>query len=140
MQIIDLNAALAGLGAIALGLGGLLVFGRDRTADQHDLSDYHDDSKPAPAPALGVDRPGLARSRRDWPLVDVDSRPGGRRLRPGAVLALADPVVSVVTPPVARRLLIDHAVPTLSDAAIRGIADEWLREIADEQRALAGAR
>ncbi|MBQ1061306.1 hypothetical protein [Micromonospora sp. C41] len=138
MQIIDLSAALAGLGAIALGLGGLFAFGRDRTADQHDVSDYLSD---APAPAPVVDRPGLAPARRDWPLVDVDSRPAGRRsLRPGALLALADPADSAVTPLLARRLLVEQAVPSLSDAAVRGIADEWLREIAEEQRALAGAR
>ncbi|MCT2280596.1 hypothetical protein M3G91_23555 [Micromonospora chalcea] len=136
MQIIDLSAALAGLGFIAVGLGGLFAFGRDRTADEHDVSDYH-----APAPAPVVDRPGLAPARRAWPLVDVDSRPGGRRsLRPGALLALADPVESAVTPPLARRLLVEQAVPSLSDAAVRGVADEWLREIAVEQRALVGAR
>ncbi|MET9303222.1 hypothetical protein ABZX66_28265 [Micromonospora aurantiaca] len=136
MQIIDLSAAVAGLGAIALGLGGLFAFGRDRTADEHDVSDYHD---PKPAPV--VDRPGLAPARRDWPLVDVDSRPAGRRsLRPGALLALADPADSAVTPPLARRLLVEQAVPTLPEAAVRATADDWLREIAAEQRALVGAR
>lgn len=136
MQIIDLNAALAGLGAIALGLGGLLIVGRDRTADEHDVSDYH-----APTLAPSTDRPGLAAARRNWPLVDVDTQTSARRsLRPGALLALADPVESAVTPPLARRLLVEQAVPTLSEAAVAGIADEWLREIAVEQLALAGAR
>ncbi|MFI7072088.1 hypothetical protein [Micromonospora sediminicola] len=121
-MLTNLTEALAGLGAIALGLGGLLYAGRDRTADQHDVSDF---------------RPP---ARRDWSSADVDSRQVGRRLRPAALLALTDPMDSAVTPPLARRLLIDHAVPTLSDAAVRGIADEWLREIAAEQRTLAGAR
>lgn len=146
MQIIDLNAALAGLGVMALGLGGLFVYGRDRarTADEHDVSDYQEtvDAAEEKGWHRGFDaaRRYPAPGRRDWSLADVDTRPAGRRLRPGALLALADPVDSAVTPPLARRLLIEQAVPTLSDAAVRGIADEWLREIADEQRALAGAR
>ncbi|MEV4271972.1 hypothetical protein [Micromonospora aurantiaca (nom. illeg.)] len=140
MQIIDLNAALAGLGAIALGLGGLFYAGRDRTRDEHDVSDYHA-PKPVAVRLTGDARPFVAAVRRDWPLVDVDTQTSARRsLRPGSLLALADPVVSVVTPPLARRLLIEQAVPSLSDAAVRGVADEWLREIAAEQRTLAGAR
>ncbi|WFE41916.1 hypothetical protein [Micromonospora sp. WMMD998] len=131
MQIIDMNAALAGLGAIALGLGGLLLVGRDRAADQHDVSDYH-----APEPVavkLTVDAgPFVDAVRRDWPLLDVDTQPDP--------LTLVVPVDCGVTPPLARQALIDWAVPTLSDAAVRGIADEWLREIAYEQRAKAGAR
>ncbi|MEU4590036.1 hypothetical protein [Micromonospora aurantiaca (nom. illeg.)] len=136
MQIIDLPAALAGLGFIALGLGGLFYTGRDRTADQHDLSDFH-----APEPDPASDRPGLALARRDWPLVDVDTRPaGGRSLDPDVLFTMAVPADVAVTPPLARQALIAWAVPTLSDAAVRGIADEWLREIAAEQRALAVTR
>lgn len=119
----DLLAAAGGLSVIGGGVGLVALFGRDRTAEVHDLSDYH-------APAAAV----LPGSRAAWPLIDRKPMPARRGVAPDQT------AVDGRTPPLCRELLVAMAVPTLPDAAVRGIADEWLREIAAEQQTAAGIR
>ncbi|MEU5939382.1 hypothetical protein ABZ807_09345 [Micromonospora sp. NPDC047548] len=110
----DLLQASLFLLPIGAGVALLVILGRDDQADVHDLTDY------APGgPVIEGEVVVLPASRRTWPVAAVDA--------PAAIVSGEIPTW--------RQLVVDRAVPTLSDAAVRGIADEWLREIAAEQRA-----
>lgn len=137
----DVAAGLLGMGLIVgTGVGLVAVGGRDRTADQHDVSDYRPDVDATEERAWhrGFDtaRRYPAPARRDWPLINVD-RPTSRRwLNPGSRLvgglpriptewAIGTPMyAAIVVDQVARRYGTDPA-----DRAAR-----FLAEIAAEQR------
>lgn len=136
MRVIDLPAALAGLGFIALGLGGLFLAGRDSKADEHDLSDY----KATVGNALeAID----AAEERAWHRgFDTARRyPRPMVLGPGATYT---PIADDILPPAPEGMnagsplyagmLFDTWFPeSAEDTAAR-----FLRELRDE--ALAGAR
>lgn len=134
--------AVPSLGAIGFGVALVGLFGRDPQASEHTIDDY---------------RPTLAPARRDWPL--LDRQPGGpRRLRAGAVAALAGRPASRPAPAPARgrSVFAETAAalgvcPVDAGAVVAVVADRYgdspadraarmLREIAAEQRAGAVSR
>lgn len=149
------------LSPIAVGVGLLAVFGRDRNrtaANEYDLWAPHNDEPTAElAPRRHIADVAVVEHIRPAALTMTVDATGWqakvegarRRIRPAA--AMTKPVTFAAwepeptgldgpVPPIARAVLIDQAVPTLSDAAVRGIAEEWLHELGEAERAKAGTR
>ncbi|MGW5556900.1 hypothetical protein ACWER9_06710 [Micromonospora sp. NPDC003944] len=155
-DLLTAGAFLVPIGAAAVGLH--LLGRRDQSANEYDLWAPHDDE---PADELvprrhipttvTLDNSSATFTPRVRPAATWQAaNPSlGRRVRPDA--ALTGPVGLAAwepepvrwggpTPPLARALLIEQAVPTLSDAAVRGIAHDYLREIGEAEQARAGIR
>lgn len=115
------------LGLISLGVAALAVFGRDPQAGEHSVADY----RPAPNRPREVGRRRLHMSRRDWPLVDMDTTPATRR-PPVAVPPPASP--EQARPLLFAELVVAQVAARYGDSP-EDRAARMLREIAAEQRA-----